>query len=1065
MPPSAPRCGPAGEPRGWDANHGNVHPDVFTVFEEICRRRGAAGDVLEVGAMPTDDTLLRLPCLRDARFRIGVNPEGPWQCDGFSIVRGHGSDMRAFPDRRFDTVVCNSTLEHDPRFWETLREIRRVLRPGGLFVVGVPGYLPGSIRPFLSGSEATPLPAWVDATTPVLAHHDAPGDFYRFSAQAVASVFMEGMRDVEMRAVMVPPRLVASGFSDGVPLAPDTRQRGIAQLDALAARLAPLGPPIVVFNKSHSGSRLLARVLAEAGVFMGARLNDSEDALDVLRLVEHYLDFHHPDDEAFRRNGDPALDALVMDVFSAHLRGARPGQPWGWKLSETHFALPLIARLFPRARFIHLVRDGRDVAFSNFNAPDTDRLRKIYFGTDRLQHWRGLPLTAAAYAAAPHLFNAQLWVASVTDARLRGQMLGERYREVRYEDLTLRFAETVSELFAWLGLGDAGEVVTRLAHEVRVDSVGKFRDVDSRRRAEALAVLGPTLAAFGYGDDAEPASDEARPALSVVVLRRGDGEDGLRHTLHDLSVLAMLRPDVVVVTRGTGSAQQPADGAWQTIDVPAKADEADAAAAGLAVARGRFVLFARAGDRFTQNGLPLLLRDAQREHAIAAAGRAVCGPQDAMTPLIVHQDGLAHCDALPIGSVIYRADDAVILGAQPDAETPRDLWHWNLLLRASRHDLLLLTDHQLCQLSAPFTPRILPVPSAPSPTDSDTAQKRILVYGPPGASFDLLMDGLPDDLRRLVHHAPQLDREADLARLVHASVVLVLRDFARPLNDGTLDALRTLGIPFHYVADDHLPTLRDEMPWVFGDSTIENLAAFLRQAESAAGASPALTEALRPLARKVWTWLPLLDQTLIAQTAAESASRDTWRVGVMGGEFRAQALQSEILPALRAMAQNRPTLLVARAGLLPGPPGLPYVEVPFDSSFRRFVFIWRRQRPAALVHPTGQTANAPYKNANALLVGLYVGAVPIVSGADPAYAALPDDCGALVVRTGGLTWREALEQTADPATCSDRLAQLRAWCERAFTDPQPAETLRAMLAASPPVTDAVVEARRARLAT
>ena len=42
----------------------------------------------------------------------------------------------------------------------------------------------------------------------------------------------------------------------------------------LRARFADLEPPIVVFNKSHSGSRLLARTLAAGGVFIGSVLNE-----------------------------------------------------------------------------------------------------------------------------------------------------------------------------------------------------------------------------------------------------------------------------------------------------------------------------------------------------------------------------------------------------------------------------------------------------------------------------------------------------------------------------------------------------------------------------------------------------------------------------------------------------------------------------------------------------------------------------------------------------------------------------------------------------------------------
>ena len=48
--------------------------------------------------------------------------------------------MTMFEAASFDLVLCNSMLEHDARFWLTLEEIRRVLRAGGLAIIGVPGY-------------------------------------------------------------------------------------------------------------------------------------------------------------------------------------------------------------------------------------------------------------------------------------------------------------------------------------------------------------------------------------------------------------------------------------------------------------------------------------------------------------------------------------------------------------------------------------------------------------------------------------------------------------------------------------------------------------------------------------------------------------------------------------------------------------------------------------------------------------------------------------------------------------------------------------------------------------
>jgi len=41
-------------------------------------------------------------------------------------------------DASFDSVMCNQVIEHVPRPWDALREISRVLRPGGLLYLTVP---------------------------------------------------------------------------------------------------------------------------------------------------------------------------------------------------------------------------------------------------------------------------------------------------------------------------------------------------------------------------------------------------------------------------------------------------------------------------------------------------------------------------------------------------------------------------------------------------------------------------------------------------------------------------------------------------------------------------------------------------------------------------------------------------------------------------------------------------------------------------------------------------------------------------------------------------------------
>ncbi|MCC6355879.1 MAG: methyltransferase domain-containing protein [Verrucomicrobiae bacterium] len=197
-----------------------MHPRIFTEFERLCRRYGAGGDVLEIGAVPRPDTLLCLRALTGARSKVGVNISAPCRHADFEIVRADANDLAAFSDRSFDTILCNATLEHDRFFWKTLAEIRRVGKPGAVVMIGVPGFDRLGL-----GSLKGPL-AWLARagwlgrlrlaeawrlSTVTLAVHAHPLDFYRFSPDAVREVFMAGMEDVLVRRLMIPPRVIGAG--------------------------------------------------------------------------------------------------------------------------------------------------------------------------------------------------------------------------------------------------------------------------------------------------------------------------------------------------------------------------------------------------------------------------------------------------------------------------------------------------------------------------------------------------------------------------------------------------------------------------------------------------------------------------------------------------------------------------------------------------------------------------------------------------------------------------------------------------------------------------------------
>jgi hypothetical protein len=264
--------------------------------------------------------------------------------------------------------------------------------------------------------------------------------------------------------------------------------------------------PIVVFNKSHSGSRLLAKVIEASGVFMGAHQNDSKDSLDLLRLIHHLVVNHYPDYKGLLRRTpdcDPAFSALAGKVLASHLEGFGPSHDaqWGWKNCSTGYVLPVVDFLFPNARYIHLIRDGRDIAFSNHHGADTPYRKKVLFNTDQIESWRNYRLTGWAYLRHSHIFNTIHWVNSVEVARAFAEPLGDRHLELRYEDLCQDFDANTRRVLRFIGREDvASQVIDEIAPTVHRKSLHKYENQPRHKLEEVLALAAPLLHSLGYVD-------------------------------------------------------------------------------------------------------------------------------------------------------------------------------------------------------------------------------------------------------------------------------------------------------------------------------------------------------------------------------------------------------------------------------------------------------------------------------------------------------------------------------------------------------------------------------------
>lgn len=110
------------------------------------------------------------------------------------------------------------------------------------------------------------------------------------------------------------------------------------------------------------------------------------------------------------------------------------------------------AILFPEARFVHVIRDGRDVALSMRRASET------WDGSMGI----GLPMSR----------RAEAWRRQVENVRAHRDFLGKRYCEVRFEDLRADLVAAARRLFEFAAIPYDDAVLERVRAGTSLSSYG-----------------------------------------------------------------------------------------------------------------------------------------------------------------------------------------------------------------------------------------------------------------------------------------------------------------------------------------------------------------------------------------------------------------------------------------------------------------------------------------------------------------------------------------------------------------------------------------------------------------
>ena len=259
---------------------------------------------------------------------------------------------------------------------------------------------------------------------------------------------------------------------------------------------------------------------------------------------------HWPHDERSADDARPAVVAQIRRDFRRY-RNRSGAALIVDKSPRNSLKIPFIKAIFPQARFIHLLRDGRDATLSIHrewqrrrqivNDPERnrrfnygrafgvlqdwlgrqplweDRLRSLWFEThghlvDKTKHlnrkrWHGAVGWGPRFRGWERQyddtrllrFNALQWLKCVEAVRdAWGNISPARRLEIRYEDMLRDGRRIVSEIIAFTGLDASGSFLDALP-EMHKNNFNKWqREFTPDQLTMVRSVLDPMLGRLGY---------------------------------------------------------------------------------------------------------------------------------------------------------------------------------------------------------------------------------------------------------------------------------------------------------------------------------------------------------------------------------------------------------------------------------------------------------------------------------------------------------------------------------------------------------------------------------------
>jgi hypothetical protein len=265
--------------------------------------------------------------------------------------------------------------------------------------------------------------------------------------------------------------------------------------------------PVFVVGVPRSGTTWIQRMLAMhpdawglLETYMFSRRSGLGALLDSAPPTPRSDEFELPPPGLGRVFDREELVAELRSIAARWLSRGSDGARFVIEKSPWHLSdLDVIAEILPEARFVHVIRDGRDVAVSLVAARSS---------------WSGME-QRSPHATVREV--AGLWANAMGRREAARALLGEAWLEVRYEQVSSDPAEACRRLFAHCGMPHDDDLVTRVVEAtefgrddrphgedrpLRAGRVGQWRERFGLRDGWAFErSAGPALEETGYEPD------------------------------------------------------------------------------------------------------------------------------------------------------------------------------------------------------------------------------------------------------------------------------------------------------------------------------------------------------------------------------------------------------------------------------------------------------------------------------------------------------------------------------------------------------------------------------------